>query len=137
VPYQQALQEMLNADGLLVMQGANCNEQVPAKLYEYFRAGRPILGLTDPAGDTARVMKAAGVEHVALLESAPAVQAVLGRYLGAAASGSLRSRATPGGMSRQARSSELARLLDAACNGRAGTGSTAGHSAAVATRNSA
>ncbi|MBF1165907.1 MAG: glycosyltransferase, partial [Dechloromonas agitata] len=52
VPYRQALAEMLDADGLLVMQAANCNEQIPAKIYEYLRANRPILTLTDPQGDT-------------------------------------------------------------------------------------
>ena len=40
-------------------------EQVPAKLYEYFRARRPILGLADPSGDTGRVMRESGVAHIA------------------------------------------------------------------------
>ncbi len=55
--YLAALREMLGVDGLLLMQAANCNAQVPAKLYEYVRAGRPILALTDPAGDTARTLR--------------------------------------------------------------------------------
>ena len=50
LPYRQALVEMLRADALLLLQAANCNEQIPAKLYEYLRARRPILALTDPAG---------------------------------------------------------------------------------------
>jgi len=36
------------ADALLVMQASNCNAQIPAKIYEYLRAGKPILALTDP-----------------------------------------------------------------------------------------
>src|SRR5690606_1324512 len=54
IPYKQALSEMLAVDGLLLLQAANCNNQIPAKLYEYLRAQRPILALTDPAGDTAQ-----------------------------------------------------------------------------------
>jgi glycosyltransferase involved in cell wall biosynthesis len=116
VPYALALQEMLRADGLLVMQGANCNEQIPAKLYEYFRAGRPILGLADPAGDTARVMVDAGVDHLALLENADQVEAALTGYLAAVRSGA--AAAPPDrpiqDMSRQARARALAGVLEAA-----------------------
>lgn len=57
IPYRAALHEMLTADGLLLFQAAMCNHQIPAKLYEYFRAGRPILALTDPLGDTAQVLR--------------------------------------------------------------------------------
>jgi hypothetical protein len=60
MPYGEALNEMLRADGLLLMQGANCNEQIPAKLYEYFRARRPILGLADPAATAAGRCSARG-----------------------------------------------------------------------------
>ncbi len=114
VPYARALFEMLCADGLLVMQGANCNEQVPAKLYEYLRAGQPILGLADPAGDTARVMLNAGVAHVAKLESAPDVAAALAAFLaeapGAAAPAAVPDRVRE--MSRAARARALAAVLD-------------------------
>ena len=47
-PYADALAEMLTVDGLLVLQASNCNDQIPAKAYEYLRAGRPLLALTDP-----------------------------------------------------------------------------------------
>lgn len=116
VPYLQALQEMMNADGLLVMQGANCNEQVPAKLYEYLRARRPVLGLADPAGDTAKVMVGAGVSHVAMLENANDVEAVLERYLAdASAQPAGAVGETPRNMSRRARAQELAVLLEGVC----------------------
>jgi glycosyltransferase involved in cell wall biosynthesis len=55
LPYREALREMMRADGLLVLQAANCNEQIPAKIYEYLRCRRPILGLTDPRGDIRQV----------------------------------------------------------------------------------
>jgi len=32
-------EEMLRADGLLVLQASNCNDQIPAKAYEYLRSG--------------------------------------------------------------------------------------------------
>lgn len=81
VGYQAALREMLEVDGLLVLQAANCNQQVPAKLYEYLRAGRPILCLTDPAGDTAAVLREAGVGRIARLDDAGEIAALIRHHL--------------------------------------------------------
>ncbi len=53
----QALEEMANADGLLLFQGQSFNRQVPAKVYEYFAMKKPILGLVDFMGETARLLK--------------------------------------------------------------------------------
>lgn len=53
IPYRQAIAEMLAADLLLVFQGPNFNAQVPAKIYEYLRTGKPVLGMVDAQGDTA------------------------------------------------------------------------------------
>jgi hypothetical protein len=89
IGYREALREMAQADGLLVMQGANCNAQVPAKIYEYLRARRPILCLADPAGDTAAVARSAGIDAVVALESAPGIAGVLDRFLDARRSGDL------------------------------------------------
>lgn len=77
IPYRDALAEMMSVDALLVMQASNCNAQIPAKVYEYLRAGRPILGLTDPAGDTAAVLRGAGLTHLARLDSVDEIAAVL------------------------------------------------------------
>lgn len=68
LPYQAALQEMMEADGLLLFQAANCNHQIPAKVYEYLRARRPILALTDPTGDTGRLLIESGVDTVVPLD---------------------------------------------------------------------
>jgi glycosyltransferase involved in cell wall biosynthesis len=73
VPYHEALQEMLRVDGLLVFQGTPFNTQIPAKIYEYFWARKPILGLLDPAGETARVLTAAGFYNVAPIEATDAI----------------------------------------------------------------
>lgn len=70
IPYRAALAEMMAVDALLVMQASNCNAQIPAKIYEYLRAGKPILGLTDPEGDTAGVLRQAGLTDMARLDSA-------------------------------------------------------------------
>jgi len=81
LPYREALGEMLAADGLLVLQAANCNDQVPAKLYEYLRARRPLLALTDAAGDTAAAMRAAGIDTIGPLDDTAGIIAALLRFL--------------------------------------------------------
>jgi hypothetical protein len=81
IPYRAALAEMLSVDTLLVMQGSGCNAQIPAKIYEYLRAGKPILGLTDPAGDTAGVLRAAGLHDIAHLNSAEDIARVLPAFV--------------------------------------------------------
>lgn len=53
ISYRDAIAEMMGADVLLVFQGSNFNAQIPAKIYEYIRAQRPVLALLDPVGDTA------------------------------------------------------------------------------------
>lgn len=57
IPYQRAIAEMIGADLLLVFQGSHFNTQIPAKIYEYLRAGRDILSIVDPAGGTAAQMR--------------------------------------------------------------------------------
>ncbi len=116
LPYRDALREMCVAAGLLVLQAANCNQQIPAKLYEYLRAGRPILGLADPVGDTAQALSAAGVRHIAALEDQEAMETAIERFVndlrtaGAASPDvDLVRRA-----SRRERTRELAALLDRA-----------------------
>jgi glycosyltransferase involved in cell wall biosynthesis len=114
LPYRAALAEMLAADGLLVLQAANCNEQVPAKLYEYLRAGRPVLALTDPAGDTAALMRLAAIDTVAALDDADAIAQALPRFLALAREGRapLAAPAFVQAQARAARTARLAALLD-------------------------
>src|SRR6185295_15902690 len=114
VPYREALQEMMRADGLLALQAANCNEQIPAKVYECFRCRRPIVGLTDPAGDTAALLRNAGVRHIAPLDSVDGIASVLRRFLDDAQRGAavLPDEAFVTGASRANRARKLADLLD-------------------------
>lgn len=116
IPYREALAEMLNADGLLVMQAANCNEQIPAKIYEYLRADRPILSLTDPLGDTATTLRQAGATDIARLDSAADICRALPDFLAAIREGRevLPHRQAVAKASREGRTAQLAGLLDAA-----------------------
>ncbi len=116
VPYREALAEMLAADGLLVMQSAGCNEQIPAKIYEYLRAKRPILTLSDPEGDTAATLRQAGATDILRLDSADEISEALPGFLEAIRSGRavLPSPQAVAEASREGRTAQLARLLDAA-----------------------
>lgn len=114
VGYKTALAEMLNADGLMLLQADNCNAQIPAKAYEYLRAGRPIFCLTDRAGDTAAVLRNAGVQSQFQLNEAEDIARGLTLFLDEQA----RQRElcpNPAGVaqaSRLARTRELAAMLD-------------------------
>jgi len=120
VPYRQALEEMLRADALLVMQADNCNAQIPAKVYEYIRARRPTLGLADPVGDTAGVLRQAGFTHLAALESAADIAATLARFLDDLRAGRapLADDGAVHRASRAARSEAFAQMLSAVTAGR-------------------
>ncbi|MEZ5532095.1 MAG: glycosyltransferase [Steroidobacteraceae bacterium] len=113
IDYVSALEEMLMVDGLLILQAANCNSQVPAKLYEYFRAGRPIVALTDPAGDTAATVHAAAAGLVSPLDSVAAIAATLREFVRRSDAQEWRvmSRAAAGCYSREHRTAELAELF--------------------------
>ena len=118
LPYREALAEMLSADGLLLLQAANCNAQIPAKLYEYLRAGRPILCLTDPAGDTAGVLREAGINSIARLDEPGKIARALITFIAGVQSGTpeLPIAAAVLRASRRERSAELANLLDRVTN---------------------
>ena len=113
VDYAEALQEMLRADGLLVMQSAGCNDQIPAKIYEYLRARRPILCLSDPAGDTADVMRRAGLSDIGRLDDAQDIARALGEFVDRLQRGAAQLPSLPfvASACRMARSRELADLL--------------------------
>jgi glycosyltransferase involved in cell wall biosynthesis len=123
VPYRDALREMLDADALVVMQGASCNEQIPAKLYEYLRAGRPILGLADPLGDTGRALISLGYPFVTPLEAADAIKAMLPAFVRALGDGRLPAaeRSVADRYSRRRLTGMLARLLDEVAGNRMAT----------------
>lgn len=113
--YREALAEMLAADGLLLLQATIANNQVPAKLYEYLRARRPVLALTDPAGDTAAVLRNAGIDTIAPLDSQEEIARLLVRFLDLLRQqrAPVAGEATVMAASRRSRTIEFARVLDA------------------------
>jgi len=114
VSYEDALSEMVRVDALLLMQAANCNTQIPAKAYEYLRAGRPIFALTEPLGDTGRLMQRAGVSHFGPPDAPDAIVRALRTFLTRVRNGtaSLPSKEFTEGCSRTQRTLALAKLLD-------------------------
>jgi glycosyltransferase involved in cell wall biosynthesis len=113
--YRDALQEMVMADGLLLLQGQPSNPAVPAKLYEYLRAGQPIIACVHGDGETAKTLASLGVDTIAPLTDANAIAALIERWVrnpGALAA-RLPSTQAIAAYSREALTGELARLLDA------------------------
>ena len=117
VAYQLALQEMLDADGLLIFQGLQFNAQIPAKIYEYFRARKPIMALVDPAGETAKVLGAAGFGSMAALDNSSEIATVLTSFLAEVRDGNahIASEDVVASSSRGGRTAELAAVFERAC----------------------
>ncbi len=114
VAYRIALQEMMRADGLLLFQAAACNKQIPAKLYEYARAGKPIIALTDFAGNTAGTLNTLQAPWIADITDAGQIRSMLNSIIGRWKDGTLQGieRQLADTCSRRSRTAELARLLD-------------------------
>jgi hypothetical protein len=77
-------------------------------------ARKPILGLTDPVGDTGRLLASTGTTHIAALEDKDGIKRALRDFVGALRNGTA-PRATRDVVmlySRRASSERLARLLD-------------------------
>ena len=114
ISYREALAEMLTADGLLVFQGYTSNPAIPAKLYEYLRAQRPIFAMVDSKGDTAAVLTEAGVGTIVPLDSVDRIADGLVTFLHEVRSGTAK---TPDikyvkQFSRQSKTGDLAAILD-------------------------
>jgi glycosyltransferase involved in cell wall biosynthesis len=63
VPYAESLRRVRRAGALLLILAPGLRVGVPAKLYEYLGANRPILALAEPDGDIAWVLRESGVLH--------------------------------------------------------------------------
>ena len=118
IPYREALSEMLAADALLILQASNCNQQIPAKLYEYLRAGKPILALTDPAGDTASALMNAGIDTIVPLDSKEAIISGLTEFMSKVRSGTAPAASYEKALShsRKSGTKKLAGLFDEILN---------------------
>jgi glycosyltransferase involved in cell wall biosynthesis len=114
IPYKDALSEMLTVDGLLIFQGEQFNSQIPAKIYEYFRAKKPIFSLLDAKGETASMLKTAGFLNMVSIESSEAIVPALENFILQIGSNTahLASDDLIEKSSRENRANELAGVLD-------------------------
>ena len=117
--HQQALQEMLSADGLILFQGRDANRQIPAKVYEYLRAQRPILALVDGDGEAAQFLRDLNVGSLAQIDRAEEIKCALREFLERIRLGTheVLSNREMEPYSRLAGTRELARLLDTITKG--------------------
>ena len=72
IPQPEAVREMAEADGLLLLDLNDTGQavQVPAKLFQYVRIGRPILAFTSPDSPSERILKNCGVPYVTVYPNA-------------------------------------------------------------------
>ena len=86
LPRQQALRYTAEADFLLLLditEPYNTKLQVPSKVFDYIRIGRPILAFTARASPTERLLEQSGIRHVMIANEASteAVQDGILRFL--------------------------------------------------------
>jgi glycosyltransferase involved in cell wall biosynthesis len=119
MPYREALQEAAQSDGLLLFQAASCDQQVPAKAYEYLRMGRPILSLIGRQGDTARLIRETGGGTIVELSDTDEIYRALPSFLEALRSGQhpLPDAQKVARYSRRTLAAELARCLEEVVEG--------------------
>jgi peptidoglycan/xylan/chitin deacetylase (PgdA/CDA1 family) len=116
VPYRDAIAEILAADILLVFQGSTFNAQIPAKIYEYLRAARPIFGVVDTSGDTATRLRQFAATSVASISDPADIEAQLKALIEAMNSPDfpteLEKNAIPvQALSRESQTKQLAKVL--------------------------
>ncbi len=114
VPYQQALQECAEADGLLLFQAAKFDLQIPAKTYEYLRIGKPIFALTTHSGDTAALLRQVGGATIVDIASEDDIYEGLSAFTQAVRTGThpLPNQEGIRRYTRQAQAGQLAKVLD-------------------------
>ncbi len=108
VPRRTILQEMINASALLVVQPVT-TVSVPAKLYEYMAAGRPVLALAEPGGETAAVVRRTGAGIAVPSDDEAAIERALLELI--ATSADAFTRVDPAAYDGELRAAQLGRLL--------------------------
>ena len=81
VSNRKALEEQSLADALLLFQGSRYDRQIPAKVYEYLRIGRPIFALVGERGDTANLLRGTGGAELVPLEDVSAIEEGLRTFI--------------------------------------------------------
>jgi hypothetical protein len=110
---REALLEQASADALLLFQGSQFDQQIPAKLYEYLRIGRPIFALVGEHGDTATLLCEAGGAEVVPLADVSKIECGLARFVACLLEGRQPERsANIAKWSRRQGAADLAQMLD-------------------------
>ena len=104
---------MHQADALLLMQGNQCNRQIPAKFYEYCALRKPILALADPCGDTGSLFMHCGLGESVPLEDPQSIKLRIKSFVRECRENreNIVSDSVLASMSRRARAKELANLV--------------------------
>jgi hypothetical protein len=83
VPNREALLEQADADALLLFQGSKFDHQIPAKVYEYLRIGRPIFGLVGRGGDTESLLRESGGAKLVAVDDVSEIEKGLLEFISA------------------------------------------------------
>jgi len=111
VSYRESLQRMVDADLLLLIDTPNRRIGVPAKLYEYFGAKRPVLALANEGSDVHWALRESGVTfRLAATNDVQAIVSGLDFLLRNKAGQESESQSSR--FSRAAITSQLAEILD-------------------------
>ncbi len=113
--YQETLNELCRADGLLLLGAPGRKLGVSAELYDYLGAGRPILALAEE-GDVSAVLRDSGVPHrLAPPGDGPRIRLALGEMVASLAGGQMPGVVEEARLrfSRQALAGKLAEMLNA------------------------
>lgn len=81
VPREEALRFTEEADALLLLDITapyNTKLQVPSKLFDYVRIGRPVLAFTAAGSPAARIIEQSGIRHVIIPNEASAAEVQAG-----------------------------------------------------------
>lgn len=114
VSNREALLEQAEADAVLLFQGERFDRQIPAKVYEYLRIGRPIFALLGEHGDTAELLRQTGGAAIVPLADSAAIARGLDGFIHALRAGNapLADRDRVAQHARSAGAALLAGLLD-------------------------
>ena len=113
LPYRDSLLDAAEADGLLLLQAACCDHQIPAKAYEYLRLNKPILALTPQTGDTAALLKETGGATIVDIADEQAIRAAMPTFLGSVRDGTHPLPRATDTYSRRAQAARLAECMSA------------------------
>jgi glycosyltransferase involved in cell wall biosynthesis len=103
LPHREALAELVAADALVLVVGGGRGPAVsgwlPGKIFEYLRAGQPVLTLGDPAGDAAQLIARHGRGVVADPDDAAAIASALDTLVRGRADATIAAHEAPSAVS--------------------------------------